>query len=78
MTKPDTLHGDKTAEIRYSLWQLVLYMLRLGALGFGGPVVVIAQRCIVDIPTALLAVGAAAPLWKYRKLSEPVTVLGAA
>lgn len=41
MTKPDTLSGDKTTEIRYSLWQLVLYMLRLGALGFGGPVALV-------------------------------------
>jgi chromate transporter len=29
---------DVTATPRYSLWQLVLYMLRLGSLGFGGPV----------------------------------------
>jgi chromate transporter len=26
---------------RYTLWQLVLYMLRLGALGFGGPVALV-------------------------------------
>ena len=26
---------------RYSLWQLVLYMLRLGSLGFGGPVALV-------------------------------------
>ena len=25
----------------YSLWQLVLYMLRLGTLGFGGPVALV-------------------------------------
>lgn len=28
-------------EIRYTLWQLVLYFLRLGALGFGGPVALV-------------------------------------
>ena len=27
---------------RYTLWQIVLYMLRLGALGFGGPVALVA------------------------------------
>ena len=26
---------------RYTLWQLVLYMLRLGSLGFGGPVALV-------------------------------------
>jgi chromate transporter len=30
--------GSATAERPYALWQLTLYMLRLGALGFGGPV----------------------------------------
>jgi chromate transporter len=43
-----------------------------------GSVVVIAQRSIVDIPTALLAAGTAALLWKFKKLQEPVIVLGAA
>jgi chromate transporter len=35
---------------RYSLWQLVSYMLRLGALGFGGPVALVGymQRDLVD------------------------------
>ena len=34
----------------YTLWQLVLYMLRLGALGFGGPVALVGymQRDLVD------------------------------
>lgn len=29
------------AVVRYTLWQMVLYMLRLGALGFGGPVALV-------------------------------------
>lgn len=43
-----------------------------------GSVIVIAQRSIVDIPTALLALASAALLWKYTKLPEPVIVGGAA
>ncbi len=43
-----------------------------------GSVIVIATRSIVDVPTALLAVAAAALLWKFKKLQEPVIVLGAA
>ena len=43
-----------------------------------GSVVVIAQRSIIDIPTALLAFGTAALLWKIKKLPEPVIVIGAA
>jgi chromate transporter len=35
---------------RYTLWQLVLYMLRLGTLGFGGPVALVGymQRDLVE------------------------------
>ena len=35
---------------RYTLWQMVLYMLRLGALGFGGPVALVGymQRDLVE------------------------------
>jgi chromate transporter len=43
-----------------------------------GSVVVIAQRSIRDIPTALLALGATALLWKFKKIPEPVWVMGAA
>lgn len=43
-----------------------------------GSVVVIAQRSISDIPTAVLALAATALLWKYKKIPEPVLVLGAA
>ena len=43
-----------------------------------GSVVVIAQRSISDIPTTLLAVGATALLWKFKKIPEPVLVIGAA
>jgi chromate transporter len=43
-----------------------------------GSVIVIAQRSIIDVPTALLAVAATALLWKFKKLQEPFVVLGAA
>jgi chromate transporter len=43
-----------------------------------GAVIVLAERTIVDIPTALLAVMALVLLWKVKKLPEPVIVAGAA
>ncbi len=43
-----------------------------------GSVVVLAQRAIIDVPTALLAVGTGFLLWKYKTLKEPVIVLCAA
>jgi chromate transporter len=43
-----------------------------------GSVVVIAQRSITDIPTALLALVTAVLLWKFKKLPEPIIVIGAA
>jgi chromate transporter len=43
-----------------------------------GSVIVIGQRSITDWLTALLAVGTAALLWKFKKLTEPVIVVAAA
>lgn len=43
-----------------------------------GSVVVIAQRTLTDIPAAALAIGATALLWKFKKIPEPVLVIGAA
>ncbi|AQV97835.1 chromate transporter [Cupriavidus necator] len=43
-----------------------------------GAVIVLAKRSIVDIPTALLALVTLALLLKFKKLSEPVIVVGAA
>jgi len=43
-----------------------------------GAVVVLAKRSIVDVPTVLLAVVTVALLLKFKKLSEPVIVAGAA
>ncbi|KIH83795.1 chromate transporter [Pseudomonas batumici] len=43
-----------------------------------GSVVVLAQRSITDVPTALLALGTAGLLWKIKKLPEPVIVICAA
>lgn len=33
--------SDSASSPRYTLWQMVLYMLRLGTLGFGGPVALV-------------------------------------
>ncbi|AOZ50407.1 chromate transporter [Chromobacterium vaccinii] len=43
-----------------------------------GSVVVLAQRSLTDLPTALLAIATAVLLWKLKKLPEPVIVAGAA
>jgi chromate transporter len=43
-----------------------------------GSVWVLAQRAIVDGPTALLALTTALTLWRFKKLPEPVVVLAAA
>lgn len=43
-----------------------------------GSVVVLAQRAVVDVPTALLAVGTGYLLWKFKALKEPVVVIAAA
>ncbi|MNR25653.1 Chromate transport protein [compost metagenome] len=40
--------------------------------------IVLAKRSIVDIPTALLALVTVALLLKFKKLSEPMIVAGAA
>ncbi|BAU63976.1 putative chromate transport transmembrane protein [Stanieria sp. NIES-3757] len=33
--------GIETTKINYSLWNIVLYMLKLGAIGFGGPIALV-------------------------------------
>lgn len=43
-----------------------------------GSVVIIAKRTIVDLPTALIAVGTIVLLWRFRKLQEPVLIAAAA
>ena len=43
-----------------------------------GAVVVLAQRSIVDAPTAAIALATGALLWRFRKLPEPVLVAVAA
>jgi chromate transporter len=42
--------NDESNAPRYTLWQMVLYMLRLGTLGFGGPVALVGymQRDLVE------------------------------
>lgn len=43
-----------------------------------GSVLVIAKRSIIDVPTALLALGTIVLLWRFKKLQEPVIVTAAA
>jgi len=43
-----------------------------------GAVVVLGERSVTDIPTALLALATAVLLWKVKKLPEPAIVLAAA
>jgi chromate transporter len=43
-----------------------------------GAVIVLGRRTLVDVPTVLLAVVTLTLLWRWKKLPEPVVVLGAA
>jgi chromate transporter len=43
-----------------------------------GAVIVLGQRAIIDIPTALFSIITLGLLWKFKKISEPIIVLGAA
>ncbi len=54
----------------------LLTWIILGAIA--GAVVVIGARSISDWVTATLAVATAALLWRFKRLPEPVIVLGAA
>lgn len=50
-----------------------------GAVGaITGAVIVLGQRSIYDIPTALFALVTLGLLWKFKKISEPIIILGAA
>ncbi len=43
-----------------------------------GSVIVIAKRSVIDVPTAIIALGTIVLLWRFKQLQEPVVVLGAA
>jgi len=43
-----------------------------------GAVIVIARRTLVDVPTLMLAIAAVLLLLRFKKLSEPMIVAGAA
>ena len=43
-----------------------------------GSVIVIAKRSVIDVPTAIIALLTIVLLWRFKKLQEPVVVLGAA
>jgi chromate transporter len=43
-----------------------------------GSVIVIAKRSLIDVPTVLLALGTVLLLLRFKKLQEPVIVVGAA
>jgi chromate transporter len=43
-----------------------------------GAVIVLGQRSIIDVPTALIAFATAALLWKFKKLKEPIIIAAAA
>lgn len=50
----------------------------VGAIGaITGAVVVLGRRTIVDIPTALFFLVTVGLLWKFKKIPEPIIVLGA-
>lgn len=66
-------HGKKPAVLSF------VNGVTAAAIGaISGAVIVLGKRSIIDIPTALLAVGTALILWKSKKVSEPLIILAAA
>lgn len=51
MTTSTTSLPEEPQKVKYSLWQLILYFLRLGTLGFGGPVALVGymRRDLVEL-----------------------------
>jgi len=43
-----------------------------------GAVIILGRRTIIDIPTVLLALVTLALLWQWKKIPEPLIVVGAA
>jgi chromate transporter len=42
-----------------------------------GAAFVLGKRAIIDLPTALLGIGACVVLWKVRRVPEPLIILAA-
>ena len=51
MTKPEIPPNPSAGTVGYTLWQMVRYFLRLGAIGFGGPVALVGymRRDLVEL-----------------------------
>jgi len=43
----------------------------------GGAAIILSRRAVVDIPTVLIALGALVVLLRFKKLPEPLVILGA-
>ena len=64
-----------------TLQGFLLFFLRLGMFGFGGPIAgavfVLGKRAIIDFPTVLIALATLGVLSTVRKVPEPLVILAA-
>ena len=61
-----------------TLWALFTFFAAAAVGAITGAVIILGRRTIIDIPTLLLALVTLVLLWRWKKIPEPLIVVGAA